>query len=332
MSAIKSANDVLAQSKTIKPSTWSLADWQQCGRYYDYQGQQVFYRDSIDDQQEKSDQQASSEKPVLLLIHGFPTASWDWYEIWPTLANDYRLIAIDMIGFGFSAKPKHYRYSIMTQTDLIEALLAELSIAHCHILAHDYGDTVCQELVARFQERLTAKTHDQGLTIQSVCLLNGGLFPETHRARLIQKLLNSPLGFLIAKLTNKNRFYKSLSAVFAPDKQPTPAQLEQFWQLASHNNGVAQFHQLIGFINERKKHRSRWLYALQKCPAPLRLINGLLDPISGQHMVERYQQLIDNADIVALPDASHYPQVEVPEQVLHGFYQFQENIANAADN
>lgn len=332
MSGIKSTNDVASQIPLVKPSTWSLANWQKCGRYYNYQGQQIFYRDSNCDKHDQSLPASSAEKPVLLLIHGFPTASWDWHYIWPTLAQDYRLIAVDMMGFGFSAKPDRYPYSIMTQADLIESVLCELAIDQCHILAHDYGDTVCQELIARCQERLTAETSEQGVAIQSVCLLNGGLFPETHRARLIQKLLNSPIGFLIAKMTNKARFQKSLSAVFAPDKQPTREELEQFWQLASHNNGVARFHQLINYTNERKVYRSRWLHALQKCPAPLRLINGLLDPISGQHMVERYQQLIDNADVVALPDASHYPQVEVPEQVVNGFYQFQQNIANATDN
>ena len=61
-----------------------------------------------------------------------------------------------------------------------------------HVLAHDYGDTVTQELLARYDERQL--TGGAGPELASVCLLNGGLFPEVHRALLAQRLLLSPLG------------------------------------------------------------------------------------------------------------------------------------------
>ena len=62
-------------------------------------------------------------------------------------------IAADFLGFGFSDKPRNYPYSILDQADLLEALLREKGITHVHIISHDYGDTVAQELLARFQER-----------------------------------------------------------------------------------------------------------------------------------------------------------------------------------
>ena len=46
----------------------------------------------------------AGEGEPLLLIHGFPTASWDWHKVWHPLAARYRLIACDMLGFGYSAK------------------------------------------------------------------------------------------------------------------------------------------------------------------------------------------------------------------------------------
>jgi pimeloyl-ACP methyl ester carboxylesterase len=49
---------------------------------------------------------------------------------------------------------------------------------------------------------------------------------------------------------------------------------------------------------------------------PLRFINGLLDPISGAHMVARYRELVPHPDVVELPDAGHYPQLEAPGAVL----------------
>ena len=62
--------------------------------------------------------------PVLLLIHGFPTASWDYAPLWESLAARWRVLTLDMLGFGFSAKPRNYPYSICAQADLVEALKA----------------------------------------------------------------------------------------------------------------------------------------------------------------------------------------------------------------
>jgi len=62
------------------------------------------------------------------LIHGFPTASWDWNKIWNALKKKYHLLAPDLIGFGFSDKPKKYNYSIMDQADLIEDFLKKKKI------------------------------------------------------------------------------------------------------------------------------------------------------------------------------------------------------------
>ena len=62
----------------------------------------------------------------LLLIHGFPTASWDWHYLWQPLAQRYRVIACDMLGFGDSAKPLDHDYSLLEQADLQQALLEHL--------------------------------------------------------------------------------------------------------------------------------------------------------------------------------------------------------------
>ncbi|WP_227538139.1 alpha/beta fold hydrolase [Marinobacter vulgaris] len=86
---------------------------------------------------------------TILLIHGFPTASWDWHKIWPALRQAHRVVAMDMLGFGFSEKPASHRYSIHQQADIVEGVVRQLGLDRFHVLAHDYGDTVAQELLAR---------------------------------------------------------------------------------------------------------------------------------------------------------------------------------------
>jgi pimeloyl-ACP methyl ester carboxylesterase len=72
---------------------------------------------------------------------------------------------------------------------------------------------------------------------------------------------------------------------------------------------------LIGYMAERRRFRDRWVGALVDAEVPIRLVNGLLDPISGAHMVARYRELVPQRDIVELPDTGHYPQVESPDAV-----------------
>ena len=94
------------------------------------------------------------------------------------------------------------------------------------------------------------------------------------------------------------------------------------WQLMIFNDGLSVMPSLIGYMAERREHRDRWVGALRQSKVPIRLINGLRDPISGAHMVARYRELIRQPDIVALPDVGHYPQVEAPDAVVEALLGF----------
>ncbi|MAB98193.1 MAG: alpha/beta hydrolase [Pseudomonadaceae bacterium] len=280
----------------------ALSDWRSQAQHFSFKGHTIAYWQSSND---------LSLEP-LLLIHGFPTASWDWHYLWQPLAQRFRVIACDMLGFGDSAKPRGHAYSLLEQADLQQALLAHLQVSQpVHILAHDYGDSVAQELLAR---------HVAGNCALASCVfLNGGLFPETHHPVLVQKLLLSPLGALFGKLFSKSALDKSFARIFGANTQPTAAELDDFWTLISQNDGPGIMHRLIRYMPERKVHRDRWLAAMQAPGVPLRLIDGAVDPISGEHMLNRYRQLVPDADTVLLPGIGHYPQTEAPMQVLEHF-------------
>ncbi len=280
----------------------TLQQWHDAGDYFDFAGHQIFYREE------------GSGAP-LVLIHGFPTASWDWVKIWPTLTGQYRCITLDMLGFGYSDKPQQ-SYSIFQQADIFCALLEKLGVEACHVVSHDYGDTVAQELLAR-QEQGTLNFRMQTLT-----LLNGGLFPETHRAVFTQKLLLSPLGSLVSRLTSRKALAGNFRKIFGPDTPPSEEEIDGFWQLIQHKQGARVMHRLIHYMVERRHNRERWVGALQRADIPIRLIDGLLDPVSGAHMVERYEELVPNPDVVRLERVGHYPQVEAPDEVLGAILEF----------
>lgn len=259
--------------------------------------------------------------PALWLIHGFPTSGRDWLALWPALAARHELFALDMLGFGASDKPASFDYHIAASADQLEALAKATGVREVALLAHDYGDTVAQELLARQREgRL-------GFRITSAVFLNGGLFPEATRPLRLQRLLAGPLGPLLARFTGEARFRQSMARICA---RPWPeGELAAAWLGLAANGGRRVMPRLLGYIAERQRHRERWVGALQQAGVPIAHINGLEDPISGRGIAARWRELLPDAPVFELPGVGHYPQLEAPAEVLAAYEGFTAGISQS---
>jgi pimeloyl-ACP methyl ester carboxylesterase len=267
----------------------------------------------------------SGKGQVLLCVHGFPSSSWDFESIWPSLTERFDVIAHDLIGLGKSAKPNQ-PLTIRLQADMIEGLLIRLGINEAHLFAHDLGDTIAQELLARQFEKSSK------INWLSCVFMNGGIFPETHRALFIQKLLLSPLGPLVVKLMSEKSMKKSLTKIFSKAHPPTNEFVHETWKLTSENKGLSMLPKLIHYINERRTYRERWVRPLENAVIPIRLINGIEDPISGKHAADRFAEVVPNADIVLLGNSGHYPHLETPKEVLKAFFEFHNALGQDSVN
>ena len=267
----------------------------------------------------------TDKQQTILFIHGFPSASWDWHYQWKYLARDYPLLCADLLGFGLSAKPRKHRYSLLEQADIIEALLAERGVADYHVMAHDYGDSVAQELLYRQTQRLHDKCSLPQARLKSICFLNGGLFPACHRPLFTQRLLSSRLGFLLVKYLKKRSLEKSFYKIFGNNTPPMQPEIDMTWQLLQHNNGHLVIPDILRYIDERKAWSERWVSAMINAAIPLYFINGVQDPISGRHMLDHYIKVIPDAQTAVL-DVGHYPQLEAPDEVLRIYRAFLSRI------
>ena len=278
-----------------------LREWQGQGDWFQYQEHRLFFLDQ-------------GEGDTLLLIHGFPSASWDWHKLLPELSQHYRVVLMDLLGFGFSSKPHPHDYHIADQAQILEALLAHLGIQHCHLLAHDYGDTVAQELLARDPQRYLSCT-----------FLNGGLFADAHRPLMIQKVLASPLGPLLVPFLGQRRFSASLRRIWGSHPLEDN-EINTLWRLLSHNNGQRVIPALLHYMAERRQFSERWSRPLTHPPCPMMLIDGTQDPISGRSLVQAYRERVPESRIETLDGVGHYPQLEAPQQVLQHYLAFRNRI------
>jgi pimeloyl-ACP methyl ester carboxylesterase len=269
--------------------------WQSGGSHFGFQNHKLFTR-------------RGGQGSPLLLIHGFPTSSFDWASVWPALSKIHELHTLDMLGFGLSDKPADYPYSIPASADQWQAYVQDRQLTDVSILAHDYGNTVAQELLARQQEaRLPFR-------IREITFLNGGLFPEATYPILMQKLLRGPFGPVMARLSSYRSFAASMRKICT--RVPDEPSLRAHWRLLECNHGRLVLPKIIQYIKERRRHRERWVGALQKSEIPLFLINGLDDPISGASVVARWRELLPDSKVIELSGIGHYPQWEAPVEVL----------------
>jgi len=281
----------------------ALAHWKTSSGWHWHKCHKIFVREG-------------GEGPTLLLLHSFATASWSWHKLWSALSRHFRLIAVDFIGFGLSDKPWPYRYSLMDQADLIELLLRKKRVTAYSIMAHGYGASVAQELMARTQWRRAQGVHTPDL--QSVTLLNGGIVPELHQAPFVLRLMASPLGKRCLPLWAKGRFRRNFAQIFGANHRPSEEEIDVFWVLLTHNKGLFRLPYLSNYLRERMQQRQRWLAVLQHPPAPLLHINGIADPISGAP-ISQWMQRHSAAQVIALEGVGHYPHLEAPEQLVSQF-------------
>lgn len=299
----------------LPPLTPVMTAWKNGGGYFKFKTHDIFYR------VEKGSNPAGG--PVLT-IHGFPSSSHDWSKVLGGLEKQHsEVVLFDMIGFGLSDKPVDHEYSIMEQADIAEELLKKLKITQVHLLSHDYGDTVALELLARFNQKAT------NLKILSLCLSNGGIFPETNFPRPSQKLLTIPyLGAILCRLSFYRAFKRGFGEVFGVNTQPTESEFRDFYSAILHNSGYIINYKLLGYIAERSQHKERWVGSLQQTRIPVHMIYGPSDPVNPSVFIGHYKKTVPKHGItVLLAEISHYPQWEAPMEFLKAYTSFQKQLS-----
>jgi len=254
------------------------------------------------------------DAPVVTWLHGFPISSWDWAKLHAALGPGRRDVSLDFLGFGASAKPRRHEYLLVEQADLVEAVWRAHGVTRTALVAHDYGVSVAQELLARRGE--------DALTVEltQVVFLNGGLFPALHRPVRIQKLLAGRGGWLLARQMSSSTFVDGYRGVLA---QPPPdEELLEHWRAFSRDDGHHNAHSILGYMAERRENEERWVGALVDSDLPKRFIWGPEDPVSGGHVIPELRERLPESPIDVLDGVGHAPHMEVPERVaplLGGF-------------
>ncbi len=202
----------------------------------------------------------------LVLLHGFPSSSFDWRGVLD-VADAHPALAFDFLGFGLSEKPREHTYTLGWQADLTEDLVQRhLGGGPVFVVAHDMGTSVATELLARDLDGTL------GIQIAGALLFNGSIVLERATLTRGQKLLRGPLGPLASVLTNERMFRREFGALFSPAHPLSDAEAADQWALIAHGGGRTLGHKLIHYLDERVRYADRWHGAMQRlgparCPS-----------------------------------------------------------------
>jgi len=245
------------------------------------------------------------EGPLLLLLHGFPTCSYDWRAL-IDLEPGRAILAFDFLGFGLSAKPADHDYTLAWQADLTEELVRRHGGGAVYLVAHDMGTSVATELLARDIEG------ELDMDLVGALLFDGSVIIERASLTLGQRLLRSRFGSLFARLSSGAFFRQQLGSVFAEAHPMSPEEAADQWALMRFHEGNRIAHKLISYTFERVRHAERWHGAVRDWPGSLSLAWGLQDPVANTSVLEGLRELRPSAPVHELPDLAHYPQIEDP--------------------
>ncbi|HTO01698.1 MAG TPA: alpha/beta hydrolase, partial [Microthrixaceae bacterium] len=153
-----------------------VSDWKSSGAYFETPEGNVFFKDVAPEEPDGS--------PPLLVLHGFPTSSFDFHTVLGALSRNRRVILLDQLGFGLSDKPDRH-YGIHLHADTAQRIIEDLDVEVIDLLTHDMGDSVGGEFLARQLEgRLSVQVRRRVLT-------NGSIYLDLAHLTAGQQLLSS---------------------------------------------------------------------------------------------------------------------------------------------
>jgi pimeloyl-ACP methyl ester carboxylesterase len=280
-------------------------DWHQGGNYFEWTSTtvdnngakvNVFYKTWGDE-----------SNPKLVLIHGFPNSSFDFYKMIPFLENDYHIAALDFPGSGFSDKPLDgYNYMLAENAEIVDHFVREVvEFENFALYTHDRGVSIGLAFLGNYLDN-----PDPGYDVNYHFLSNSGMFlPLANLVPFQLRLLDSEAGEqLIATRTAQ------------PRRTQGEAESLAYSDIFAFNQGNISLLYVGRYLLERQANEVRWLENLPRSPIPVAYLWGLADDVNPIRIPNHiWASYLNDREVESsfwvLPTAGHYPQRDNPEEV-----------------
>ena len=280
-------------------------DWYQGGDYFEWKSTtednnnkkvNVFFRTWGDE-----------TKPKILLIHGFPNSSFDYYKIIPFLEDDYHIATLDFPGSGFSDKPLDgFNYMLAENAEIVDYFVREVvEFEDFALYTHDRGVSIGLAFLGNYLDG-----SDPGYNVNYHFLSNSGMFlPLANLSPIQMRMLDTETA-------------EQMLAFRAAQPRRTEGEPESlaYSDIFAFNQGNISLIYVGRYLLERQENEVRWLENLPRSPVPAAYLWGLADNVNPiripNHVWDTYlNDRQAETSYWVLPTAGHYPQRDNPEEV-----------------
>lgn len=291
--------------------------WQTAGQYFTWYPQgssgpalRIFYRCLGDPM-----------SPAIVLLHGFPTSSYDFHLLASDLSTDHYICLLDFPGYGFSDKPlKGYAYSLRDDARLVDFFVQQIvCLQHFALLTHDRGDSVGLALLADFpayRQQTSPITHH--------FLTNGNIYLPLAKLTDWQKALRDPQTSqtTAASVTTSQLATFLGQALFTPPLPPDDPETSALADVLAYGSGLAVLPATIKYLDERAHAEIGWLESLHESLIPTTLIWGIHDVVAPIRVANYVWATFLRSRAApstywVLPSANHYLQHDQPAALSH---------------
>jgi pimeloyl-ACP methyl ester carboxylesterase len=256
--------------------------------------------------------------PALVCVHGFPTASIDYFELTRELFDEFDIFLLDFPGFGLSDKPREpYVYSLYDDARLLVHAITDVwKLKRYTLLTHDRGTSV--GMIA-----LSMLAHDGAPDPPvEVIFTNANIYLPLANLTPFQKALLDPVtGRHTARQTTPETLAAFMgAATFMPRRTLADAEIAALAKCFTFNDGVGVLPDTIQYLNERAADETKWLQALSESAVNASLVWGLHDNVAPLRVPNFVWEtfLKDKPGrnrYWILPTADHYLQCDAPHQL-----------------
>ncbi len=244
-------------------------------------------------------------QPKMILVHGYTASTYVWGAVAPKLAVEgFHVIAIDLLGFGYSDKPAWFEYSIASQARVLEQFMNRLGIGRATLVGSSYGGAVAATVALDYPER-----------VEKLVLVGAVCNDEAKTNGILRFVSMSGVGEILSPfLIDSRRFLKSrMRRTIAPSNHHLIT--EERLDAVSRPLRAKNAHNSV-LTSARNWNASRIEADAHLINQPTLLIWGENDTIIPIHNAQRLYDSIVHSRLVVLKDCGHVPQEENPERFV----------------
>ncbi len=240
--------------------------------------------------------------PPLVLVHGFGASTYSWRLVMPRLAESFRVIAVDLSGFGYTQRPSdRARYTREAQGELVLAVMDKLGFESAHLMGHSYGGGISLWIAWKHPER-----------VRSLVLVDSSAptysYDRRTRAASFRPLTSL---FLRTWMLRPSVVHKALLRSFYDDSLVTPELVQAYWERIRVEGVIDAYHGLTVPV-----HGPVDTVVLEEIRVPTLVIWGAQDEVISAESGRRAAARMPRAEFVVLEKAGHVPMEERPEELL----------------